>query len=207
MSTAVFPTLKGIDFPIVKSPMFSTISQMSASGKEARARLWTYPRWKWDVPFTWLRSDGAQDYQTLLAFWLARSGPYDPFLFYDLTDCAVAAQQIGIGNGTTAQFQMYRTLGGYAAPVFAPKTWVVKVNGVTKTDGVDYGVGSWENGTTPPGTVNFIAGHIPTAGQTVIVDITYYWPVNFMDDSQDFSQFMANIFEAQSIKFISNKGP
>jgi uncharacterized protein (TIGR02217 family) len=210
MSTAVFPSLKGIIFPVKRSPMFDTLIQASAAGQEYRAQLEAYPRWKWEIGFDWLRTDTA-DLQTLLSFYLARNGMYDAFLWTDPDDYAVTTpQQIGIGNGTTAAFQLIRPMGagGFLEPILAPNTvTAVYVNGVLQVNGTAYGVGDWENGVSGNGTINFFSGYIPSSGAVVAAMFTYYWPVRFLADSYEFSKFMANPsrYELQKLDFISVK--
>jgi uncharacterized protein (TIGR02217 family) len=205
MSSEVFPSLAGLEYPVVRTPVFKTLIQQAVSGQENRAALQVYPRWQWTLSFNFLRDDANDEFHTLLAFFLARQGAYDSFLFTDPDDNAVTGQPIGVGTGSQAQFQLVRSFGGFDEPVLAPLLVSnLKVGGVPKIQGTDYGVGNWENGVTPNGTVNFLTG-APAAGQSIVADIAYYWPVRFLADQYDFAKFMNRLWEQKKLDFISLK--
>ena len=205
MSTQVFPTLAGLEYPVVRTPVFKTLIQQSISGEENRAALQVYPRWQWTLSFNFLRDDATDEFRQLLAFFLERQGSYDSFLFVDPDDNAVANQVIGIGNGSQLQFQLVRSFSGFDEPVLAPlSVSSVTVGGVTKTNGTDYGVGNWENGITPNGTINFFTG-APPSGAPIVASFSYYWPVRFLADHYDFAKFMNRLWEQKKLDFISLK--
>ncbi len=57
MSTQTFPVLPGLSFPVERMPVWDTITQTAASGKEVRIAKQSAPRWQWTVSFAVLRSD------------------------------------------------------------------------------------------------------------------------------------------------------
>ncbi len=123
MSTNVLPSLKGIGFDVVRTPVWDSIVQTSISGKEVRIANQTSPRWTWEIPYDFLRSDPANlEFQSLIGFFNARQGQFDTFLYEDADDNAVTGQQIGTGDGNTEAFQMLRTFGSFIEPVLAPNT-------------------------------------------------------------------------------------
>jgi hypothetical protein len=84
MSDAIFPTLPGRGWSILRTPQHSTRIQTAVSGKETRARLWATPIWVYELTFDVLREEpGLAELQTLAEFFAARSGAYDTFLFLD----------------------------------------------------------------------------------------------------------------------------
>lgn len=119
MSQAVLPALRGLSFPVVKAPIWSTKIQTAASGKETRLNFWSYPIWKYTVSFDILQSNLVADFQQLVGFFNARQGSFDSFLFNDPDDNTTPATGLGRGDGVTTTFQLQRTLGGYAEPVQA----------------------------------------------------------------------------------------
>jgi uncharacterized protein (TIGR02217 family) len=206
MSNAIFPDFAGLEYPVVRTPIFKTLIQQAASGQENRAALQVYPRWQYTLSFNFLRDDGTDEFRTLCAFFLARRGSFDSFLYSDPDDNHVTNQPIGIGNGTQTAFQLARPFGGFDEPVLAPKlVSSVTVAGISKVDGTDYGVGGWENGISPNGTVNFFPGHVPAAGQAIVASFSYYWPVRFLNDQYDFSKFMNRLWEQKKLDFITLK--
>jgi uncharacterized protein (TIGR02217 family) len=205
MSTQVFPTLAGLEYPVVRTPAFKTLVQQSVSGEENRAALQVYPRWQWTLSFNFLRDDATDEFRQLLAFFLERQGSYDSFLFLDPDDNAVTNQEIGTGNGSQTQFQLVRSFGGFDEPVLAPlSVSSLTVGSVAKIQGTDYGVGNWENGVTPNGTINFFTG-APPSGVPIVASFSYYWPVRFLADQYDFAKFMNRLWEQKKLDFISLK--
>ncbi len=193
MGSAVFPSLAGLEYPVVRTPIFRTLTQQSVSGQENRAALQAYPRWQWTLSFNFLRDDGNNEFRTLLAFFLARQGSFDSFLFDDVDDNAVTAQPIGHGDGVTKGFQLVRSFGGFTEPVLHPLFVTLRVDGVATP--------AWSF--SGPGFVTFTAP--PANGAVITGDITYLWPVRFLADQYDFSKFMDRLWEQKKLDFISLK--
>lgn len=204
MSTSVFPTLAGKGYDIVRSSMWGNTVEQFISGKELRINNgWTYPRYKWDLIFNFLRSDATNvELQTLLGFYNARNGSYDSFLYTDSDDYSVTLQNIGTGNGSTLTYQLVRTFGGLSEPVFAPHT----VSNVY-VDGVDqvgfWSVSNW--GSATPGIITFSGGHAPANGKAITATFTYYFPCRFSDDSVPFTNFMSQLWSVDKLSFMSIK--
>lgn len=113
MSNALFPTLPGLTWDVVKSPRWNTRVQQSVGGKEIRAQFYARPLWQWQLKYERLLGGAAgTELQTLVGFFHARQGKFDSFLFSDPADNAVTAHGFGVGDGTTTQFQLQRTLAG-----------------------------------------------------------------------------------------------
>jgi uncharacterized protein (TIGR02217 family) len=194
MSDAIFPSLPGISFEIVKTPVWKTITQESVSGIEVRASLRNYPRWKYSIPYEFLRSAVAYgELQSLVGFFNARRGAFDSFLFSDPDDCAVTLQTIGIGTGAAVAFQLLRSYGGFIDPVMdlngAP---AVYLDGVLQTSG--YAVGS-------TGVIAFTPA--PAVGVVIAATFSYYWRVRFTEDTMDFSKFSGDQWAAKKVEFIT----
>jgi len=205
MSGEIFPTLAGLEYPVVRTPIFKTLLQQSMAGGEVRAALQSYPRWQYTLSFNFLRDDSNDEFRTLLAFLLARQGAFDSFLFLDVDDCSATGQQIGVGDGSTAQFQLVRSFGGFDEPVLAPiAVTSLTVAGVSKSQGVDYDIGGWENGVTPNGSINF-HGAPPGPGAAIVASFTFCWPCRFLADQYDFSKFMNRLWEQKKLDFITLK--
>lgn len=193
MSTEVFPILAGLEYPVVRTPIFRTLIQETASGNETRAALQTYPRWKWTLSFNFLRDDAHDEFRTLVAFFLARQGSYDSFLFYDADDNAVTGQPIAHGDGSTKGFQLVRSLGGFTEPVLHPVFLTVYVNAVPNTN--------WSY--SGPGFITFAAA--PASGAVITADLSHLWPVRFVADQYDFAKFMNRLWEQKKLDLISLK--
>jgi uncharacterized protein (TIGR02217 family) len=195
MSNAVLPALVGLNYPVIKTPQWSTKVQTTVSGKETRLNLWSYPIWKYTLGYDVLRSDSVNlELQQLIAFYNARSGSYDDWLFNDPDDNTVTNQSFGTGDGTTTAFQLQRAYGGYVEPVRGINAISsVKVNGTTTAA---YSVSA-------TGLLTFTTA--PAASAALTWSGTYYWRVRFMDDQIDVNKFANQFWELKALKFTSCK--
>lgn len=202
MSTQVFPSLPGLGFTWIRRPVWSTLKQRSVSGKRSALALWSYPLYEWELTYEFIRSSaGFPEWQQLQAFFNARSGAFDTFLLTDPDDNSVTDQAIGTGDGVVTDFQLVRTLGGYVEPILAPNLITnIKAAGVT-VNPADYTVNNW--GTTTPGLVVFDSP--PANGAALTATYSYYFPVEFVDDSLDFEKFMNQLWELQGVNLRSIK--
>jgi uncharacterized protein (TIGR02217 family) len=210
MSTQVFPSLSGQEFNIKRTPIWAgTTIQESVSGKRTGIQNWSYPRYQWEVSFSFLpdtanltNATATADYQTLLGFFNSRGGRFDTFLYDEPNDDSVTGGVLGTGDGVTATFQLIRSYGGFVEPIYAPHTVSkVYVNGVDAVG--HWSVSNW--GTTTPGVITFSAGNEPGLGTSVTADFTFYWPVRFDDDTMTFNKFMTYLYEQKGVKFSSEK--
>jgi hypothetical protein len=135
MGNTVFPKFPGQLLTITKTPNFSTIVQRSASGKESRIALYSMPTWDFTLMYDHLRATEqygniaqvpvastlvnvpaliANDVFALQGFFLGRQGAFDSWLFDDVGDDWIALQQIGLGDGSSTNFQLVRQIGEFA---------------------------------------------------------------------------------------------
>lgn len=198
MSNAVFPSLPGLTWNVVRRPRWSTVTKKSVSGREFRAAQYSYPLWEYRLAYEVLRGRSAlPEMQQLAAFFNARQGSYDTFLYADPDDSAVTLQTFGSGDGTTTKFQLVRAFGGYTEPVFdlngAPQIYKA---GVLQTSGTHYTIDS-------VGVLTWVTA--PTAGQALTWTGSFYWRCRFMQDAADFNQFMRQLWELKSLEFTTVK--
>jgi uncharacterized protein (TIGR02217 family) len=195
MSNAVLPALVGLNYPVIKTPRWSTKVQTTVSGKETRLNLWSYPIWEYTLGYDVLRSDAVNlELQQLVAFYNARSGSYDDWLFNDPDDNTATNQSFGTGDGTTTAFQLQRAYGGYVEPVRGINAISsVNVNGTTTAA---YTVSA-------TGLLTFTTA--PAASAALRWSGTYYWRVRFMDDHIDLNKFANQFWELKTLRFTSCK--
>jgi len=162
--------------------MESAIADVASGASYARQR-WPYPKRQFVIPYGNMRFDASASPNSpsvgeLSSFIMRRGGNARGFLAWDLYDCLLNAVQIGIGDGSTEQFQIIQPFGdafnsfnrtiyhpvpsGTDVPgqivvsaggnTTAPMT--VTVNAVAKTENTDYAVdyaavlSTWLTGTT-----------------------------------------------------------
>jgi uncharacterized protein (TIGR02217 family) len=198
MSQLVYPTLAGLTFPVVRAPQWKTLVSETASGREFRSRLLTYPRYLYRLKYEVLRDvSGQQDLQTLLGFFNQVGGDYDTFLFSDPNDNAVTAQQFAAGDGVTKNFQLVRGFGGFVEPIFDPQTIAsLTVAGVTKTLGVDCT-------TDGHGVIQFSVA--PANGAAIVWSGTYYWRCRFTTPAIEFEKFLNTFWQVGRVEFRTVK--
>lgn len=196
MSASVFPALPGIKFPLRRTPSWSTSRRRTASGRRFATTYWTYPIWVYSLGFEFLRSDAANaEFESLAGFFNQHYGAWDSFLFTDPDFNAVSAQLIGVGNGTTTDFALLRTIGSFTDPVGERNVISsVTING------------------TPTGAYTLVENRIvrfntaPTAGQVLRWTGSYYMRCAFTDDAMDFDKFMQGLYSADGVEFETIKG-
>jgi len=202
--TAIFPSLPGLGWSVVKSPRFATRIQRAVNGRELRALDQPYPLWNWTLTYPLLRdrndmraisSPSYDELRTLAGFFLQQQGALQPFLFDDPTDDIAAAQPLGTGDSSRTVFQLLRNMGGFAEPITAPNTVsAIYFDGILQSAAnytVDAATGSVTFATPPP------------AGQLVTADFTYWLRVRFADDTAEFENFMLQLWQARQIKLQS----
>ncbi len=126
MSIPVFPALPGRGLPVKRTPVWSTQKQRSISGQETRQQLWSYPQWRYELTFDFLRSTTAlSEWQAVLGLFNQLGGSAGAFAYSDAADNTAVLQPFGVGDGVTSSFQLVRALGGFTEPVFLPVSTTV----------------------------------------------------------------------------------
>ena len=167
------------------------------SGREERNARWAHSRRRYDAGYG-VKTLAAL--QSVVAFFEERRGQLHGFRWRDRLDHSSAApgaplspvdQGIGIGDGTTANYQLLKSYGSgfapYARPIAKPVAGSVRiaVGGIERTSGFVVDV------TT--GIVSFTAGQIPGSGAAVTAGFLFDVPVRFDTDylEVDLSAFAA----------------
>jgi len=194
-----FPTLPGLGWSVHKRPAFSTRVASHVSGREVRAPLYYQGLYEFELTIEGLDSNGTfpglgtNSLQSLPGLYLQVQGQFGTFLYTDPTDNSVTGQAIGNGNGTQTVFPFVRALGGATEPV----SWVNLTPSVYDNGSlVTYGTG-WT--LAQPNTLTFAAA--PAAGHAITATFTYAFNCRFLDDQEDFENFMNGLWRVQTLKF------
>lgn len=202
MSNVFFPVLDGQSRPIqlkvtARQPQFVTDVQRSLGGSEFRVGRVAYPRWRFSISIPVL-PDGSRDdaLGTIMAFFIARMGQLDSFLFAPPDGANAIANfgsggwnrltgvQIGIGDGTQRTFTLVRPYGGGSWPYAAsePIQWLdTRNNALVVRD-----AGSVVSGVTTAtsgGVVTVMLPFAPITGHAVTADFDYAYRVRFAVDA------------------------
>ena len=181
-----FPT--GISRNAQGGPERRTDVVTLGSGFEERNSRWADSRRAFNAGYGVKSVD---DLHAVIAFFEERRGRLHSFRWRDHSDwksCAPSAtpsqldSAIGTGDGVIATFQLKKTYGS----AFAPWTRIIKkpvagtvkiaVAGAARVLGTDYAVD------VATGIVTFLAGHIPSTGQSVTAGFEFDVPVRFDSD-------------------------
>ena len=199
-----FPTLPGLAWSVHKAPKFATRVQTSISGRELRVLDQIYPIWTWTLTYDFLR-DGTQwrtggpgvgtgydELHTLMGFFLQQKGPFQTWLYDDLTDDSVTGGYLATGDGVTTTFQLIRFVtGGFNEPITQPAVITAIYDNGTP---VSYSLGANGVITISPA---------PATGHVITGTFLYKWPVRFTDDMIDFENFMYQLWSLKTLKFQS----
>ena len=174
MSNNVFPSFNGITWPIPKRANWKTLVSQAESGREVRVALRSLPLFEWDLPYGILRP---ADQSQFWGFYNQCYGGYDTFLFDDKSDDFAQGAQLGVGDGSTTQFQFVRSYGGlFVEPRLdiqqtpAPNIYL---NGVLQSSG--YSINYFNSG-----IITFTTA--PASGEVITATFYFYWRVRFKED-------------------------
>lgn len=198
MTVLTFPVLPGQGWSTKVTPLFSTRIASHVSGREVRASLFVHPLYQFELTFDGLDSLGkfvgltVNSQQTLLGFYLKCGGQFGSFVYVDPENNAVANQNVGTGDGVTTSFTASRTIGGFTEPVgYVTNTPVVSVAGAI--------VSGWV--LAEPNTITFATP--PASGAAITASYSYGFLCRFLDDQEEFEEFMSGLWKIDSLKFRS----
>ena len=120
---------------------------------------------------------------------LTLGGTQDRFLYVDPDFNTLVHQAIGIGDGSTAAFPLVRAIGGAVEPI----SWATGVSSVTVAGA------SAPFFMASPSVVQLATP--PAPGALVAASFSYGFVCRLLDDTEDFEEFMFNLWTLKSFKF------
>jgi hypothetical protein len=226
MSLAVFPSWIGEGpsgtnrwgpkLPIKKTPSFKTLTQTPANNVgELRISLTQYAVWMFELNLAWMRGDFSpaqinSAVQQIVGFYGQMQGSASDWLYFDPEDNGsnfnvvnsgagigdLYYNSIGIGDSSTANFTLTRTVGGMRDLVqnFVSGYPMVYVGGVLQSP-TAYSINS-------AGVLTFNVA--PSFGSVVAWYGQFYFRCRFLEDSwQDLEAFRYQLYSSASVKFKS----
>lgn len=203
VSDHLLPTLPGLAWHVKKRPKFNTAIASHVSGREVRVSNYAYPIWEWEMKFEFLRADAHSELQQLMGFFLARAGAFDTFLYRDPSeDNQVQDHLLAVGDGATTKFTLTKTYGGFTEPCGYVDSSSLAIrfqpSGATEAQPQTTG---WTF--VSPNQIVFAVP--PPVGTSVLIDFTWYYRVRFAEDSQDYDNFMFDLWQLQKLSIQSVK--
>jgi uncharacterized protein (TIGR02217 family) len=194
----------GISLGAAGGPERRTEIVVLGSGAEERNSRWADSKRSYNAGYGIKRID---DLHAAIAFFEERRGRLHGFRWKDWADwksCAPGGtpsaldQQIGIGDGAKASFQLVKTYGSAFAPWTRTIALPVAGSVLIAVDGVAQAAERFAVNVTS-GVVTFVTEHIPAEGAVVTAGFEFDVPVRF-----DTDQLEINLqqFEAGSIPQI-----
>lgn len=197
MSSALFPTLPGLGFPVVREVTYKTLNDESLSRRVGTLALQQFAVRQWTLPFEVLRDYvSTSDLRALHGLFNSLRGRFDSFLYLDPIYNTVTAEPFGTADGTTKDFQIIATFknsGGPGGPDIIQ-------NFVALPSIFDNGSAAGPYVLGPTGIVTFATA--PTAGHALTWTGSFYYRCHFLDDSMELTQFMNKFWSpSQGIQF------
>lgn len=198
MSNDIYPVLPGKRFGTRRRNIWATTVKTTPSAREYRAANWTYPRWRYQLQYEFLRSESSlAEFQTLFDFFDSHRGRLDSFLFDDPDDNTATLQTIAVANGVLRVFQLVRSLvpGGFLVAISRTNgTPSIYKNGVLQSSG--YTV-------TADGVLTFTTA--PANGTVIAWSGGYHWRVRFDKDELEAEKFMHQFWQAGSVELFTTR--
>lgn len=190
MSNDVFPSLPGMHIEVARTVSAPPVARRTTpSRREFRARDASVPLYRYGLRFEVLRAGAEAELQQLVGLFNKHGGSFESFRFTDPVDNAVTAQLFGVGNGSTTQFQLTRTFGGFAEAVFEIDSTVAAPllykNAVLQTVGTHYTIGA-------TGVVTWVTA--PAGGVSLTWTGSFYRRVRFERDEAEFERFLVELW-------------
>ena len=174
--------------------------------REMRYAQRLYPLWDIELLFEELRDQtqnqtvfapfaGFVQYEQLVQLWLSMYGQTNLFAFDAPWDDSRSNQLIGVGDGTTTTFTIYRTWGTGDTATVAPIGLINTVFSV--------GVGGIIQPTSAYSTLrNKITFAVtPALGANIQMTFSFYYLCRPVEDQQDWEEFAQNRWAVKSLKF------
>jgi uncharacterized protein (TIGR02217 family) len=195
-SYSTFPTLATLAWSAHIKPRFSTLVAQHVSGRETRSQHWASPYFEIELTYELLRSAPAyEELQSIAGFFEAMSGENEPFWIAPPGLSGAQGQAIGTGDGMMTVFPLVASIGAYAGPVNGTSAvGAVYLNGVAQASG-------WTVSAGYAPAITFATA--PSAGVAITADFGILWLCRFAEDVEDFEEFMAMLFELQTLRLTT----
>jgi len=176
-----------------------------ASGHEQRNARWADSRRRYNAGYGIKSLDQIHE---IITFFEERMGRLHGFRWKDRADCKSCPpgqildsddQTLGVGDGSTAEFQLIKTYGsgttGWTRNIVKPVSASLKlaVNAIDQSQGASFTIDETS------GIVTFEPGHIPASGASITAGFEFDVPVRF---DTDFLEINLEAFGAGAIPDI-----
>ena len=198
MSDLIFPTLKGLTYPIGKVPHWNTLQNQTISGVKKFLQLYSYPYYEIKLSFSYLGDDNdrTDDIHTLMGFFNQLGGAGQDFLFADpfFEPNGVDNLPFGEGDSTSTSFRLLRRFGDTNEPVFgiaeAPTIYRKAGSETVVVPDSDY---TWNTN----GLITFNSP--PATGTILSWSGNWFYRCHFQADEAEFQQIFQGGWELEEL--------
>lgn len=204
----VFPVLP-VGFSTFMKLTAANEVEISVSGYEVRSPSQVYPLWEFNLTFEVLREQtlnaikntnslnkGFNEFDELVGLFLATRGQYGRFYFDCPEDDSRLGQAIALGDGVTTTFTVVRTLGTF---------YTEPVGGVNQLQPIVVYLNNTPTGAYHIEDNTVVFDTAPGNSVAITMDFFFYYFCRFLEDVQDFEQFMRDLWTMRTLKFRSVK--
>lgn len=204
---AVYPSLIGLAYDVHWRLKFASLpTQTTSALADLDLSLADAPIHEFDLTYEYLpnRQDRPRDMKTLMGFYGATRGCVGRFLFRNPDDTSVTRQEIAVTNGVDHVYQLVRTFG------LGDNSFTEPIGYLDQTepfalylDDVYQDPSTYNIVLTEPVNqyIQFVG--VPTAGQVIRVDMSYFYYCKFVDPQLDLTKFMDGYWSADTVKLRS----
>lgn len=186
----------------------------TATGAEIDVGQAQYPLHDYELTYAFLRDGirwgpGARatlEYRTMRGFFLQMGGSLGRCLYKDIDDHQVFQNQIGVGDGSTTTFVLTRTFGanGYEATepvgqVDTDEPFAAYLN--KSSTALDPSLYTLSTANPVANTITFVTA--PPLGQSINVDMSYFYYCKLADNSNTFEKFMERLWMLSKVTLRS----
>jgi uncharacterized protein (TIGR02217 family) len=195
---STFPTLATLGWSVHVKPKFSTDVADHVSGRSVRRSAWAGVYYDVELTYEVLRSAAVYaEMQAIAGYFAEVAGQDEPFWLAPPGLAAVTGGVLGTGDGKTTVFALSRSWGSYVEPVYGTSgVSAVYLNGVAQGSG-------WSVSAGYGAAITFATA--PASGVAITADFGVLWLCRFAEDVLDFEEFMAMLFELQTVKLQTTK--
>ena len=189
-------------------PTFASIVSTHTSGREVITPLQAYPLWEFQLTYEILEDQTPNqvvfqpnvpytELQQLMGLFLVCTAQYGQFYFDDPSDNSRPYSYVGTGDGVTLAFTVPRAFG--------PQGFTEPVGGLNTVDTVYVGTHKLNPSTYSISGNQIVFNQPPTNGDAINAAFSFFYLCRFIEDQQDYEQFMFNLWKMNSLKFRSVK--
>lgn len=199
----LYPELAGLTYNTKWMPKFFNQDQVTTTGAALSLALAQYPLHEFELIYSVLRNNivnvtyGGTEFKTMMGFFLQLAGTLGRFRFRNPDDYQVLGQSLGVTDGSTNVFPLYRTFGVTAYSASEPIGVVDPTAAITAVylNGVVVNAGAYHFDTSVPLEQTLIMHNTPTANQALTIDMEYFYYCRFPTSNMTFEKFMQYLWE------------